>query len=427
MNILLINHYAGSPTHGMEYRPYYFAREWARLGHRVTIVAASYSHLRLVNPSCRLFSCAETHEGVRYLWFWTPAYCGNGIRRVVNMAVFLLQLLMRRRRLAEAGRDGAVIASSTYPLDVVPAWAIATNAHAHLTYELHDLWPLSPIELGGMSPRHPFIRVMQWAEDFACRHVASVVSLLSLAEPHLRDHGLPSGKFHYVPNGINVEEWGKSIAAMPAQHSEVMARLKSQHRFLIGYTGSHGVANALAVLLRAAALLSSHPVSFVLIGKGPEKASLQTMAAQLRLENVEFLPPVPEAVVPSVLEQMDCLFLSWQRTPLYRFGTSPNKLIDYMMAARPVLQAIDAEIDLVRECGCGMSVPAEDEVAIAQAILAMMAMPAERRHAMGQCGRQYAEKHHDRRQLALRFLEVFEDTPANAAESGYALLSVAEP
>ena len=30
MNILLINHYAGSPQHGMEYRPYYLAREWVR-------------------------------------------------------------------------------------------------------------------------------------------------------------------------------------------------------------------------------------------------------------------------------------------------------------------------------------------------------------------------------------------------------------
>jgi len=50
MNILLINHYAGSPEHGMEYRPFYFAREWVRAGHRVLVVAADFSHLRQVNP-----------------------------------------------------------------------------------------------------------------------------------------------------------------------------------------------------------------------------------------------------------------------------------------------------------------------------------------------------------------------------------------
>ncbi len=46
MNILLINHYAGSLGHGMEYRAYYLAREWVRLGHQVRIVASSYSHVR---------------------------------------------------------------------------------------------------------------------------------------------------------------------------------------------------------------------------------------------------------------------------------------------------------------------------------------------------------------------------------------------
>ena len=50
MNILLINHYAGSPRHGMEYRPYYLAREWVRAGHQVQIVAAAYSHVRSVQP-----------------------------------------------------------------------------------------------------------------------------------------------------------------------------------------------------------------------------------------------------------------------------------------------------------------------------------------------------------------------------------------
>ena len=32
MNILLLNHYAGHPALGMEYRPYYLAREWVRQG-----------------------------------------------------------------------------------------------------------------------------------------------------------------------------------------------------------------------------------------------------------------------------------------------------------------------------------------------------------------------------------------------------------
>ena len=50
MKILLLNHYAGSPIHGMEYRPFYLAKEWLELGHDVTVVGASFSHLRSKQP-----------------------------------------------------------------------------------------------------------------------------------------------------------------------------------------------------------------------------------------------------------------------------------------------------------------------------------------------------------------------------------------
>ena len=51
MNILYIEHYAGSPEMGMEFRPYYLSKEWVRMGHNVTIIAGDYSHLRKKNPS----------------------------------------------------------------------------------------------------------------------------------------------------------------------------------------------------------------------------------------------------------------------------------------------------------------------------------------------------------------------------------------
>lgn len=159
MRLLLVNHYAGSLRHGMEFRPFYLAREWRRMGHEVLIVAASQSHLRSVAPRVPGASTREQIDGVDYLWLRTPAYRGNGVGRVFNIAVFCLLLAARARRLARECRPDVVIASSTYPMDIWPARRIARLAGAKLVHEVHDLWPLSPIELGGMSPRHPFIRV----------------------------------------------------------------------------------------------------------------------------------------------------------------------------------------------------------------------------------------------------------------------------
>src|SRR6476619_4702233 len=99
MNILLINHYAGSTRHGMEYRPYYLAREWVRAGHRVMIVAASFSHVRSRQPVVDGDMLDEPIDGIAYRWFATPAYSGNGVGRVRNIAVFLSRLWRQTPRL----------------------------------------------------------------------------------------------------------------------------------------------------------------------------------------------------------------------------------------------------------------------------------------------------------------------------------------
>jgi glycosyltransferase involved in cell wall biosynthesis len=108
--------------------------------------------------------------------------------------------------------------------------------------------------------------------------------------------------------------------------------LRRQGRFVVGYAGTHGISNALDTLLDAAQRLRDQPVAFVLVGAGPDKPALARRAAELRLANVHFFDPGSKAQVPALLQRFDLAYIGWRRQPLYRFGISPNKLIDYMMA-----------------------------------------------------------------------------------------------
>ena len=136
MNILLINHYAGSTRHGMEFRPFYLAREWVRAGHKVQIVAASHSHIRATPPELAGKVLDEKIEGIAYRWYATPAYQGNGVGRVKNMLAFLWALWRDGRRLAREFKPDVVIASSTYPMDIWPAHRIAKlNSGGRTFYE----------------------------------------------------------------------------------------------------------------------------------------------------------------------------------------------------------------------------------------------------------------------------------------------------
>ena len=98
MNILLINHYAGSKEYGMEYRPYYLAKEWVKQGHNVTIVGAAFSHLRLKNPVVDHDYFKEEVEGICYIWFKTPEYVGS-LARIKNILVFVRKLYKYSKQL----------------------------------------------------------------------------------------------------------------------------------------------------------------------------------------------------------------------------------------------------------------------------------------------------------------------------------------
>lgn len=117
MNILLINHYAGSLEMGMEYRPYYMAREWVKAGHQVTILAGDYSHLRSRNPRVEKDFTEELIDGITYCWIKTGAYEGNGAKRAITMARFVSKIWLKAKWIVRKYRPNAIITSSTYPLD----------------------------------------------------------------------------------------------------------------------------------------------------------------------------------------------------------------------------------------------------------------------------------------------------------------------
>lgn len=397
MNILYLNHYAGSPALGMEYRPYYLAREWVRAGHRVQMLAADFSHVRARQP----VAGDEVLDGIAYRWYRTPPYQGNGLGRVRNIWAFCRAVWRDTPRLVREFRPEVVIASSTYPMDIWVARRLARRAGARLVYEVHDLWPLSPIELSGMSPRHPFIRLVQRAEDSAYRDADTVVSMLPKVHDYMASRGLDLRKLAIVPNGISLDDWERP----PEPLRDDVRQALAGEGVCVGYAGSMGLPNALDTLLDAAGQLRGEPLRFVLVGSGHEQARLAARAQAEGLTNVRFLLPIPKAQIPSFLAAVDIAYIGWQRVPIYRFGIAPNKLMDYMMAGCAVLHSVEAGNDPVSEAGCGLTVAPQDAAAVADGLRRLAALSRDERRAMGERGRDFVRAHHAYPVLAQRFLE----------------------
>ena len=405
MNILLVNHYAGSTRHGMEYRPYYLAREWVRAGHRVQIVAASWSHACSLQPEVAGEPVDELIDGIDYRWLPTPPYRGNGVGRVRNIWAFLRRLWQESKMLIERVKPDVVIASSTYPFDIWVARRIARIAKAALVYEVHDLWPASPIELGGMSPRHPFIVLCQKAENDAYRDADLVVSMLPKVAGHMSAHGLELKKLVIVANGVTLEEWEGEATALPADLAAAITAARAAGRTIVAFAGSHGLPNALEILLAAAGLLRHEPIDFFLVGDGHEKHALVELAAAERLDKVHFFAPIAKTSIPTLLRSIDIAYIGWRKVPIYRFGIAPNKLMDYMMAGCAVLHSVEAGNDPVAEAGCGLTVAPESPEAVARGLRELAAMTPEQRATLGARGRAFVLANHTYPVLARRFIE----------------------
>lgn len=404
MNILYINHYAGSPELGMEYRPYYLSKEWIKNGHNVLIVAASNAHVR--NIQFDLISNFEYKkiDSIDYLFIKTPKYYGNGLGRIKNMFSFLWRLHKYSRKISEIFKPDVVIASSTYPLDIYPARKIAKLYNAKLVFEVHDLWPLSPMELGGYSKYHPFIMVMQRGENFAYKYADKVVSMLPCALEHMISHGMKKEKFIHISNGIDIEEW-KNSNEKHKPTIEFIRKLKKDNKKIVLYLGGHAISNALIYLIEAAKKLQNTNIDFLLIGKGVEKKTLLTKVNNENITNVHFIDYINKRAIPSVLAEADALYIGWTKNPLYRFGVSPNKIFDYMMASKPIIHSIEAGNDIVKDANCGISVEPENPEKISEAINQLLSKSDDELMQLGKNGYEYVLNNHDYSVLAQKFID----------------------
>jgi glycosyltransferase involved in cell wall biosynthesis len=229
--------------------------------------------------------------------------------------------------------------------------------------------------------------------------------MLPKAKEHMIKHGLHPIKFNYIPNGIITNEW-KIGEEIPVEYSQLISKLQNDGKYIIAYAGSHGIANALDSFIDASKYIVSKNVAFILIGDGPEKNKLIEKVKNESIENVYLMPSVKKNTIPSLLDKMDVLYIGLQNQSLFRFGISPNKLIDYMMAAKPIIQAINAGNDIVSDANCGITVEPENPQKIADAINKLLSLTPSERIMIGEKGKSYCLDNHDYKNLAEKFTDI---------------------
>lgn len=394
--VWIVHQYASTPATGMGGRHYYLGRELAKQGYKVYLIASASHHLLREKPVLNQPFKVETLEaGFHFVWVNMPDYTeAHSKQRALNW--FLFPWRIQKLMAFIADKPDVVLSSSPSPIAFLGAQRIAKKFNARLVFEVRDIWPLTLTEIGGYSLNHPFIQFMQWVEDKAYRDSDAVVSNLKSAVEHMVGRGMNPAKFAWVPNGFSLDEVNQKIPL-----NENSAAKIPEGKFIVGYTGTLGVANALDTLIDAAEHLKEYSdIAFVLVGGGKEKALLQSSVMEKGLSNVTFIDPIPKVEIQAMLSRFDVCYIGWLNDQLYRFGIGANKIPEYLYSGKPVLHAYSGSCDPISEAHAGILVPAENPKKLAEAVLSLYKMSPDQRSSMGANGHKVAVEQYEYSNLA---------------------------
>lgn len=374
-------------------------REVAAAGHDVTLFCATPNHLADTPTfSGRYF--VETIDGVRVCWIRTIHFDrAKSLRRILSWIHFELLLLLAPKR--RFGRPEAIVASSLSLLSVLTGLAFRRVYRSRLVFEVRDIWPLTIVEEGGFAPESPLVKALAYVERIGYKHADAIVGTMPNLSAHVAQVlGRPRA-VECIPMGIASRTLATS-AALPSGYAESHL---IHDAFTIGYAGTVGITNALETFFRAAEALETDPrFHFVLVGGGDLLPDYKAEFSHLR--NLTFAPRVPRQEILGVLKEFDLLYLSVHKSRVWDYGMSLNKLMDYMLAAKPVLASYDGFPSMINEANCGTFVPAADVPAVVDAIRVFASLPEAERVEVGRRGRRWLLENRSYDVLATRYREI---------------------
>jgi len=412
VHILFLTHYFTPENNAPAARVHGMAREWARSGHRVTVltcvpnVPAGVVYRGYENKPYQ----EEWIDGVRTVRVWTWLAANKGrVRRGLNYLSYL----------AAAGAAGplirpradVVIATSPQFFAGWAGWPVARAHGAPFVLEIRDIWPDSIVAVGAL-PDGRVIQALGKLEHALYDGADHIVAVGDGYRMNMIRKGIGPSKISVVTNGVDVD-----LFEPREPDQELRARLGfSPETFVITFAGTIGMASGLEVALGAARRLKARgrdDIAFLLVGDGAVRAGLEQQALAEGLTNVVFTGLVQRAELPAYLASSDACLVHFRKDEL--FGTIlPSKFFEDAAMKRPILLGFEGDARaMLKEADCGIAFEPSNDEELAAAAERLAAAPPEERRRLGENGRRYVLEHFDRRALAHDYLEVLERVRAD--------------
>ena len=392
MKILYIHQYFKTPSEPGGTRSYWIAQALLKRGHEVVMISSSNKF--------KDNKVSKKIDGIEVIYI-KEEYNQNMsiLRRLKSFVSFML----KSSSTALKQKDVDLVFATSTPLTVgFPALIMKWFKKIPYIFEVRDLWPEVPIQMGAM--KNKFLRALAVKfEKTIYRNAQHVIAL----SPGMRDgvvKFIDKDKTSMIPNMSKVDQFYPR-----AKNEEFAEKIGLRNdTFKVVHFGALGLANGADTIIESAKLLKcDKTIEFVFIGGGSTEAQLKEQCKEYGLNNVLFLGKFSMKETSEIVNICDVSMVSFKDIPIL-YTNSPNKLFDSLSAAKPIIvNSAGWTKDLVEKENCGFYVDPNKPVELVDKIKLLQQSP-DLVAKMGVNSRILAEKVYDKEILCNKVVSVIE-------------------
>ena len=368
------------------------AEDLVRRGHEVKVLTGlpDYATNEIPEEYMHGKNRHEIRNGVEIFRVPIIARHRGVLHRVINyLSFYLSSSFFAWNHLKEFECD-VIMAYQTAPVLMGNAAIILKKKlKKKLFFFCMDIWP-DQMKVWHVGEKNPLFKIMKRYCQYAYGSGDILaVSSRPFTEYMVRVNKVDSDKIVYLPNHYDrIDDYSGTA---PEADKECVNLILA---------GNIGQQQNVECLLRAVQKIKTEKKYHIHIyGEGTSFQKCKQLAIQLGvLDHVTFYGRIPKAELNTIYPKMDAFLLTLcsEKQIGYVANTVPSRLQGYMTAGKPIIASVDGGArEIINEVQCGTAVPADDDLAFAEAI-ADFVDHMEKYRKCGELAKQYFEENFER-------------------------------
>lgn len=320
MKILYLHQYFNTNESSGGTRSYEFSNELTKAGHEVVVITGKDIETSSINNE-KLKILSTNTEYSNKMGF---------LRRVLAFFHYIFFAI----KLSLKVKDIDVVFATSTPITIgVPGYIVSKLKKAKFIFEVRDVWPDVPIELGFINNKI-LIYLLKKYELFIYKQADYIIALSKGMKRNILSKGDFKNKLSVITNLANLEIYNN----IEINKERIKENYGLENKFICIHPGTMGFVNGLDFILDTANLTKDNKeIHYLLIGSGKEKGKLQTRVEKENMNNVTIADSLPKKDIIKVIKASDLGLMVVRNEFKILEDNSANKFFDFLAAGLPIL------------------------------------------------------------------------------------------